>query len=77
MELVVALVAGLFGILNTYLLTRDRGKVKDIHKQVTQNGGLSDPPTVLDKLAVLSADIRGIDNKLDAHITWHAHKENA
>jgi hypothetical protein len=73
-------------------ITRHHGrKIHETHKQVTVNGGLNDPPTILDKLADIKDELHSLkhndiqdlrerqiaqDAKLDAHLLWHLDKKD-
>lgn len=73
---IAAVIAAIASIVNTALNLWDRSKVKETHTAVTQNGGGNNPPTVLDKLAMISTKVSLLDCKLDNHIAQHD-KESA
>jgi len=55
---VAAVVAAIASIVGTIINLIDRRKVTETHHQVTRNGGTSNNPTVLDKLANISVELQ-------------------
>lgn len=69
--IIAAAIAAFASVVSALIATWDHSKVKETHKQVTQNGGVSNPPTVLDKLARIEETQKATNDKLDQHILWH------
>lgn len=71
-----AVIAALSAIAVAFITASQNKKISETHHQITQNGGMNNPPTVPDKLAGILQTVDRIDKKLDDHIEWHLHKKD-
>lgn len=66
--IICSLIAALAGIASVWLTGRQNRKIGETHKQVTVNGGKSDPPTVLDYISDVKAEVRGVAAMFTMHL---------
>lgn len=61
---VVAGIAAISSVINTWLTRRQNQKLDETHRQVTVNGHRSEEPTVLDHLSEIRAELRGLNYRV-------------
>lgn len=69
-EVATALIASVTAIL-VAIIARDRKKVAETHKQVSQNSHQNEKPTILDLIADLRDEQRRTNAVIIDHLEWH------
>lgn len=75
MEIVVAVIGGLFLLASVAIQAKMGKKVNETHKQVSENSHKNEKPTVLDLIAELRDEQRVTNRLVVNHINWHLENE--
>lgn len=73
--IIAACVAAMASIIVAYMQVKDRGKVRDIHRETTENSHKNETPTIKDVLDDIQKSQRETHELIVRHIAWHLEKE--